>query len=68
MNGHQQAKPHTQAKPRYSRIDARRGLSIALVTALIVSVMIAWFGFLGWGLIELLRSLVGFVKHLWSII
>jgi hypothetical protein len=68
MNGHQQAKPHKQAKARYSLTDARRGLSIALVTALIVSAMTAWFGFLGWGLIEFLRSLVGFVKHLWSII
>jgi hypothetical protein len=68
MNGHQQAKPHKQAKARYPLTDARRGLSIALLTAFIVSVMAAWFGFLGWGVIELLRSLVGFVKHLWSII
>ena len=64
MNGHQQAKPHEQAKVRYSFTDARRGLSIAFVTVLIVSAMGAWFGFLGWGLIELLRSLVGFVQQL----
>ncbi len=64
MNGHQQAKPHEQAKARYSLIDARRGLSVAFVAVLIVSAMGAWFGFLGWGLIELLRSLVGFVQHL----
>jgi hypothetical protein len=64
MNGHQQAKPREQAKVRYSLIDARRGLSVAFVTVLIVSAMGAWFGFLGWGLIELLRSLVGFVQHL----
>ena len=68
MNGHRQAKLHKQAKARYSLTDARRGLSIALLTVLIVSVMAAWFGFLGWGLIELLRSLVGFVKHLWSMV
>jgi len=64
MNGHQQAKPHEQAKVRYSLTDARRGLSIAFVTVLIVSAMGAWFGFLGWGLIGLLRSLVGFVQQL----
>jgi hypothetical protein len=68
MNGHQQAKLHKQAKARYSLTDTRRGLSIALLAAFIVSVMAAWFGFLGWGLIELLLSLVGFVRHLWSII
>ena len=68
MNGHQQAKPHNQAKARPSFTGARRGLSIALLAAFIISVMIAWFGFLGWGLIELLRSLVGFVKHLWSMV
>ena len=68
MNGHQQAELHNQAKGRFSLTGARRGLSIALLIVLIVSVMIAWFGFLGWGLIELLRSLVGFVKHLWSMV
>jgi hypothetical protein len=66
MNDHQQAKPHKQAKARSSLTDARRGLSIGLVTVLIVSAMSAWFGFLGWGLVEFLRSLVGFVKYLWS--
>jgi hypothetical protein len=65
MNSHQQAKPHRHAKARCSLADARRGLSIALVTVLIVSAMGAWFGFLGWGLIELLRSLVDFVQHVW---
>ena len=68
MNGHQQAKPHNHAKARFSLTGAKRGLFIALLTALIVSVMTAWFGFLGWGLIELLLSLVGFVKHHWSMI
>ncbi len=50
MNGHQQAKPHNHAKARFSLTGAKRGLFIALLTALIVSVMTAWFGFLGWGL------------------
>jgi hypothetical protein len=65
MNGHQQARLHNQAKARFSLTGARRRLSVGLLIVLIVSVMTAWFGFLGWGLIEFLRSLVGFVKHLW---
>ena len=65
MNGHQQAKLHNQAKTRFSLAGARRSMSIGLLIAFIVSVMTAWFGFLGWGLIELVRSLIGFVKHLW---
>jgi predicted PurR-regulated permease PerM len=66
MNSHQQARLHNRAKARFSLTGARRGLSIALLIVLIVAVMTAWFGFLGWGLIEFLRSLVGFVKYLWS--
>ena len=68
MNGHQQVGLHNQAKVRFSRPGARRGLFVWFLIVLIVSVMIAWFGFLGWGLIELLRSLIGFAKYLWSII
>ena len=68
MNSHQQARLHNRAKARFSLTGARRGLSIALLIVLIVAVMTAWFGFLGWGLIELGRSLVGFVKHLWSMV
>jgi hypothetical protein len=66
MNSHQQARLHNRAKARFSLTGARRGLSIGLLIVFIVSVMTAWFGFLGWGLIEFLRSLVGFVKYLWS--
>jgi predicted PurR-regulated permease PerM len=65
MNGHQQARLHNQAKARFSLTGARRRLSVGLLIVLIVSVMTAWFGFLGWGLIEFLRSLISFVKHLW---
>jgi hypothetical protein len=68
MNVHQQARLHNQAKARISLRGAKRGLSIGLLIAFIVSVMIAWFGFLGWGLIEFLRSLIGFVQHLWSML
>jgi hypothetical protein len=62
----QEARLHNQAKARTSFAGARRWLSIGLLIVLIVSVMTAWFGFLGWGLIGCLRSLAGFVQHLWS--
>ncbi len=68
MNGHQQLRLHNQAKARFSRTGARRGLFVWFLIVLIVSVMIAWFGFLGWGLIEFLRSLIGFAEYLWSIV
>jgi hypothetical protein len=66
MNSHPQARLHNRAKARFSLTGARRGLCIGLLIVLIESVMTAWFGFLGWGLIEFLRSLVGLVKYLWS--
>lgn len=68
MNAHQQARLLRQAKARFSFAGARRGLSIGLLTIFIVSVMAAWFGFLGWGLIEALRSLVDFARYLWSMV
>ena len=68
MNGHQQLRLHNQVKARVSRASARRGLFVWFLIVLIVSVMIAWFGFLGWGLIEFLRSLIGFAQYLWSIV
>lgn len=66
MNSHQQARLHNQAKERISFAGARRWLAIGLLVVLIVSVMTVWFGLLGWGLIEGMRSLAGFVQHLWS--
>jgi hypothetical protein len=68
MNAHQQARLLRQAKARFSFAGARRSLSIGLLIVFIVSVMTAWFGFLGWGLIEALRPLVDFVRHLWSMV
>jgi len=68
MNVPQQARLHNQAKARVSLAGAGRGLLIGLLSVFIVAVMTAWFGFLGWGLIEFLRSLAGLVQHLWSMI
>jgi hypothetical protein len=44
-----------------------RKIAIAFFAALIISVMIAWFGFLGWGAIEILQWLAGYIKNLWTI-
>jgi hypothetical protein len=68
MNGPQQARLHNQPKARVSLAGVRRGLLIGLLIVLIVAAMTAWFGFLGWGLIEFLRSLAGLVQHLWSML
>ena len=38
---------------------------IALLVVLIVSVMIAWVGFLGWGAVEILRTIVIGIGSLW---
>jgi hypothetical protein len=66
MNVHQRARLHNLTKARASFAGARRSLSIGLLVVFIVSVMVVWFGFLGWGLIEFLRSLIGFAEYLWS--
>jgi hypothetical protein len=43
-----------------------RKLAICLLAALIVSVMIVWFGFLGWGVIAILQWMLSCVKNLWT--
>jgi type VI protein secretion system component VasF len=63
MNDQQPIKwqPETQATHR-SSAGARHRTLIGFLAALIVLVMLAWFGFLGWGMLELFRSLLGFGK------
>lgn len=39
---------------------------IGLLIALIITVMIGWFGFLGWGMVEMLRALAILVGDLWT--
>jgi uncharacterized membrane protein len=41
---------------------------VGLLVALIVSVMIAWVGFLGWGVIEILRTIATGIGSLWTMI
>ena len=38
---------------------------IALLIVLIATVMIVWFGFLGWGMLEMVRALSGLINGLW---
>ena len=39
---------------------------IGLLAALIVSVMIVWVGFLGWGVVEALKMIAAFIASLWA--
>jgi hypothetical protein len=39
---------------------------IGLLAVVIVSTMVVWLGFLGWGIVEILRSIAVFVKTLWT--
>lgn len=50
---------HATARPR-------KQVALYLLAALIVSVMIAWFAFLGWGMIELLQWLSACIKSFWT--
>jgi high-affinity Fe2+/Pb2+ permease len=45
---------------------ASRKMVIALLIALIITVMIVWFGVLGWGVVEMLRALAGLISGLWT--
>ena len=51
-------------KARSSSTRTRRKLLIGFLSVLIVSVMIAWVGFLGWGLMEILRAMATWIGNL----
>jgi len=53
-------------KPRLSRARTGRKVAICLLAVLIVSVMIAWLGFLGWGVVEMLQWLSSCIKNFWA--
>ena len=52
--------------PRLSSAQTGRKLAIILLAVLIVSVMITWLGFLGWGVIAILQWMLYCVKNLWT--
>jgi hypothetical protein len=57
------------AQPSRSRPAATQpGLKFAiyLLTALILSAMIAWFGLLGWGFLAILQWLWDCIKSFWT--
>jgi len=57
----------SQKPPIKSRLSSqtRQKLTICLLAALIATVMIVWFSFLGWGFIALLQWLLDCIKNFW---
>jgi hypothetical protein len=43
-----------------------RKMVIALLVSLIATVMVVWFWFLGWGMVEILRAFTGLISVLWT--
>jgi hypothetical protein len=41
---------------------------IIMLATLIVSAMTVWLGLLGWGMVEILRSIAAWIKTLWTTI
>jgi len=54
------------SKPRLSSAQASRKFAVIALAVLIVSVMIVWFGFLGWGLVAMLQWLLDCIKTFWT--
>jgi len=50
--------------PGQSSMRTSKKLVIGSLAVIILVVMIAWFGFLGWGALELMRELASFFKTL----
>lgn len=53
-------------KARSSASLTGKGVTIGFLVTLIVVAMIAWFCFLGWGMVELLSTLVAWIKNSWA--
>jgi hypothetical protein len=56
----------SSTRARWLSLQTGRRLVIYFLAALIVSVMIAWFGFLGWGFVAILQRLLDYVKDVWT--
>jgi hypothetical protein len=52
-------------RSRLSSAQTGRKITIYFLAALIVSTMIVWFGFLGWGFIAMSQGLLDFAKDFW---
>jgi hypothetical protein len=53
-------------KSRLSSAKTGRKVAICFLAALIVSVMIVWLSFLGWGFIAMLQWLLDYIKNFWT--
>jgi hypothetical protein len=53
------------ARSRLSSAQTGKKAAIYLLAGLIASVMIIWFGFLGWGFVAVLQRALDFVKDFW---
>jgi len=53
-------------KSRRSPARTGRKVAICLLVTLIVAVMIAWLGFLGWGTVEILQWLSACIRNFWT--
>jgi hypothetical protein len=53
-------------KPKPLRVQRGNSASIYLLAGLLISAMIAWFAFLGWGIVEMLQWLLVWAKSIWT--
>jgi hypothetical protein len=58
--------PDPDLKPRVDSRRRTRKVIIGLLAALIAAAMIGWLGFLGWGVVELLRTGADFIDSVWK--
>ena len=58
--------PDPDFKPRADSRRRTRKAIIGLLAALIVAAMIGWLGFLGWGVVELIRTGASFIDSVWK--
>jgi hypothetical protein len=59
-------KLYPSTKSGLSSARMRRKVAIYFLAILIVSVMIIWFGFLGWGVVAILQRLLDCIKEFWT--
>lgn len=53
-------------KSKLSSAKTGRKVAICFLAALIVSVMIVWLSFLGWGFIAMLQWVLDYIKNFWT--
>jgi len=58
--------PDPDFKPRANSRRRTRKAIIGLLAALIAAAMIGWLAFLGWGVVELLRTGANFIDSVWK--